>query len=318
VSRYYDVQILNADGSLKRQYASFDPKTSAPLPGALMVEFDLPVAGLAQPWGAAMVRVWGISLQDLGQAADLNGLEVYVYGGMAKGLPLANPQQRGLLLHGQIQQAFGNWQGTDQTLDLIIMTGGDGNQGVPMNFLWRAGTSLSDAVKTTLKQAFPTYTATVNLSQNLVLGADEVGHYDSLIQFSQYLREISQSIIGEYRGATVVVREQEVVVFDGTSPTAPRLIEFKDLIGQVTWKQSGVITFTCVMRADFSVGDYVKLPRGQVFTTATALSQYNQGPIFQGVFEIDTVRHVGNSRQPDAGAWVTTFDAHGPVSTNGG
>ena len=93
------------------------------LPGAWNVELDIPVIGAATPQGSAGARIWGISRQEISQANDLNGKNISIFGGMQKGLPLANPAQSGLLVQGFIFQAFGNWIGTDMTLDFVINPG---------------------------------------------------------------------------------------------------------------------------------------------------------------------------------------------------
>ena len=93
-------------------------------PNALNVELDLPVAPDHLPKSGAWARVWGIPLQTLLNAKSFNSQPIYVYGGMQKGLPLANPAQSGLLVQGFIFQAFGNWiDVTQQSLDLVIMAG---------------------------------------------------------------------------------------------------------------------------------------------------------------------------------------------------
>src|ERR1700752_2385438 len=118
--RFYDIKITDPkSGKLIQQFTSLNTLGQT-IPGALNVELDIPVFRMAEPAGAAYVRVWGISIKDIGQAFDLNGKNIEVSAGMAKGLPLANPKQSGLILQGTIQQAFGNWQGFDQTLDFVV------------------------------------------------------------------------------------------------------------------------------------------------------------------------------------------------------
>ena len=47
--------------------------------------------------------------------------------------------------------------------------------------------------------------------------------------------------------------------------------------------------------------------------TAAAASPFRNTSVFQGTFQLEMVRHVGNFRQPDAQSWITTFNAH-PVT----
>src|SRR6202012_5056198 len=94
--RFYDIVITDPDtGKQVKRFTSYlNGKTD---PGALDIEIDLPVASFAQPMGSsgAFVRIWGISLADIGQASNLNGKRISISGGIQKGLPLANPQQSG-------------------------------------------------------------------------------------------------------------------------------------------------------------------------------------------------------------------------------
>ena len=85
---------------------------------------------------------------------------------------------------------------------------------------------------------------------------------------------------------------------------------FQDLIGQPTWIEAPFIQFKTMMRADLKVGDQVTLPKTLVTNSAQAQSSLiNQQVAFQGKFQIQTIRHVGNFRQATGDAWVTVFDA---------
>lgn len=315
--RYYSIQITDpTSGAAIRTYTSFvNGKT---LPGALNIELDVPVTAFALPYGAAFVRVWGISLKDVAQASDLNGKSISVYAGMQAGLPLANPKQSGLIVQGTIQQAFGNWQGTNQTLDMqITVAQSIGDTPKNISFDWKAGTPLEAVITSTLATAFPGYTSSISISPNLILSHDEPGFYGSMVQFAQYVKQMSQSILGgSYRGVDIVLKEKTFTVYDGTTQTTPLQIGFNDLIGQVTWIASQLVQLSCVMRADLSVSDFIKMPPGQITTSSASLSQYRQGSVFQGVFQIQTIRHIGNFRQADAASWVTVIDAY-PVTQNG-
>jgi hypothetical protein len=78
---------------------------------------------------------------------------------------------------------------------------------------------------------------------------------------------------------------------------------------------------TSAPRGDIECGDYVVLPDVPGDTTANSSSQYftpmgninsyntlKTGSIFTGTFMVTAVRHVGDSRNPDATSWVTTLD----------
>lgn len=284
----------------------------APIPGAMNVELDVPVTAFATPMGSAFVRVWGVSLDEIGQASDLNGAAISVYAGMSKGLPLANPKQSGLIVAGYVFQAFGNWIGTDQTLDLVIVP--NPTKSAPPNIVldWKKGTALGDALKTTLSTAYPGYAINVATSANLVLPNDEAGYYSTLEQLAAYVKEVSQSILGttDYNGVDVVLKETSFDVFDGTTQTAPKALAFQDMIGQPTWIGASEVQAKFVMRADLNVGDYVKFPTSPVVSNAASVSPLvNEKLTFQGTFLVKNLRHVGNFRQADAASWVTVVDA---------
>ena len=328
--RYYTLIISDPDGSnvLNLLGSTFTSQTvpgvdgsvslsslsslGQSLRGALNVELDIPVVPYAVPMGAAFVRVWGISITSISQSSNLNGKLIKVFAGMAKGLPLANPQQAGLIMEGTIQQAFGNWEGVNQTLDMIVQPA-TGLPATPLNLTmpWNKGQPLSEAISNTIAVAFPDYALQINISDKLVLPADEPGYFQTLSQFAQQIKLTSQRIIGgDYAGVDIVIKEKKFVIYDGTTQTTPKQIAFTDLIGQPTWINAGQIMSKCVMRADINLGDFVKLPPGQIVTTPQSYSQYRNGSTFQGTYQVDQVRHVGNFRHGSGEAWITTLTMH--------
>lgn len=317
--RYYDIKITKAGGGQPITYTSFvNGQTNL---NALNVVLDIPVIGQATPMGAAYVQIWGIPLSDISQANNLKNATIEIRGGMQKGLPLANPAQAGLLVKGFIQQAYGNWINTDQTLDLIILPGpGPATataQPAPKNIVlnWTAGTPLGTALTSTLQTAFPGLKQNINISPNLVLAHDEPGFYGNLNQLAAYVKRISQSIIGgTYPGADMLIQQDQIVVYDGTPAASgakqPTKIAYQDLIGQPTWIEAPAIQYKCVMRADMQVGDECTLPPTVVTNTQQAASSLvNQSANFQGTFQVSQLRHIGNFRQPDAASWVSVITA---------
>jgi hypothetical protein len=287
--RYYSIQMAGG-----QTYTSLLP-SGATNPGALQVEFDIPLIAADLPTGDASVKIWGVPLMTIGQTNNLINKSVQVFGGFAKGLPLANPAQAGLLVQGYILNAFGNWIDTDQYVVLIIragaaptgnssLTGGTPN---PLNvaFNWPQGQPMSTAIQNALTTAYPGYTVNMNISSNLVFSENQQGHYQNLTQFAQYVKKTSIAIIGganNYAGVSIVLTQQTFNVFDGmgsgstssgarspgsspfsgsTSTTpAPTAIAFQDLIGQPSWQNAPLINFKCAMRADLKVGTQITLP----------------------------------------------------------
>jgi hypothetical protein len=293
-------------------------------PGAALVVFDVPVVSADLPMGGALISIWGISQQMISQQTNLKNKNIKVFGGFGPGLPLANPKQYGLLFSGYIFNAYANWEGVNQTLDLIIFPGSapTSGSGVTKNLSqnWPTGQLMSDAIKNTLNTAYPNYTININISPNLKFQGDLPGIYQNLTQYSQYIKQASKAIINDpnYQGVSITLQGTTFTVFDGkggSSPASPATpsptaIAFVDLIGQPTWIAAPNIQFKCAMRADLKVGDQVTLPKTQVNNTAAATaSLVNQNVAFQGTFQIQSMRHIGNSRQPDAQSWVTVFEA---------
>lgn len=294
------------------------------LRGALNIELDVFIAPYDTPAGGSWVRIQGISLAEITQSHDLNKFNIAVYGGMQKGLPLANPKQNGLLFAGTIQQAFGNWVGTEQTLELNLVAGpalpgqnsdgGTGTASDPKNFIhdWAKGTPLKTAIEQTIATAFPGFKSDVQISPDIVYTEDDKGYYQTMEQYAQYIQGVSQAVIGgpNYNGVRIMLQDKTFFVFDGTVSKIPLDIAYQDMIGQPTWIGPGEMQVKLVMRADIKVGDFIKMPNSLVTTTSAAQSgQLDLQSAFKGQFLVNQVRHNGNFRQPDASSWVTIVDA---------
>ncbi len=260
-------------------------------------------------------------------------MNIQVYGGMQKGLPLANPAQAGLLVQGMVQQCWGNWINTNQTLDMVIVAGyasasAPGGTGSPeasanIPFNWKAGVPLGTAVANALATSFPNLKANVNIWSGLIQAFDEVGNYQSLTQFAQSVRVRSQAIMGgSYLGVRTAINGNTITVTDGTTQQGGvKQIAFQDLIGQPTWFAPDQIQVTTVMRADINFGNMIQLPPT---LTTTQAGSYNSilrnNSVFQETFIVTGIR-VGNFRQPQSEAWVTTLqcvanDSASPSSTS--
>jgi hypothetical protein len=329
--RYYSIVITDpnteqvfrppgfASLNLPFSYGSFlNGKT---LSNAWNVEINVPVVEAALPSGDAWVRVWGVSLAEIAQASDLNNQLISVYAGMQKGLPLANPAQAGLIVQGYVLQAFGNWIGTDQTLDLIIQpgpppTGAALTTPTPRNLTlnWLAGQPLSAALATTLSTAYPGLQQQINISSNLVRADNQVGYYANLSQLAQFVKQVTRSMLGgTYSGVAIMLANNTLSAYDGTTTgtaASPQtLLAFQDLIGQPTWINSPNISVKTVMRADLKVGQQFKLPPAIITNTQQANSYVaNQKAAFQGGFQVQSMFHYGNLRQPDAASWATVIE----------
>lgn len=311
--RYYRIQVSNADGSAFRTWTSLNADGSNNQ-AALNVELDVPVTTFATPMGdtGTAVRIWGIPWSDISQAADFNGKTIQVFGGMAKGLPLANPRQQGLLFQGKIFQAWGNWVGTGMALDFNVIPD-TGTDAAPANIqvVWKAGQPLSTAIANTLSAAFPSLKQEISISPSLVVGYDVTGSYKTAVQFARWLQQMSQSIVGgTYSGVSVLLSAGTFKVYDGTTAKTPKVISFLDLIGQPTWLNPFQVQAITVMRADIGVSDYVTLPPGLQTIQPQGQGLVKNRSTFSGTFQVDQIRHAGIFRQPDAGSWVSVYNMH--------
>jgi len=292
-------------------------------PAALNIEFDIPVYPYATPQGKSIIRIWGVGLQMLGQASQLAGQNFVLAAGMKAGLPLANPAQAGIIAQGNVYQAFGNWQGVNQTLDLICNPGELSPAG-GISFNWSPGQSLQTALSTALS-VFKGYTPKFYISANLQPqnSTAQPANYPSLETFAGYLAGYTQPIGAQatgnasYLGVQMSVVGNTINVWDGTAPLSATVqLAFQDLIGQPTWIDAATVNFKTVLRYDIAVGAQIKFPAGIVapyaLTSANAAAPNapsRSKSVFQGTFTVIEAHHFANFRQPDADSWNTTFSA---------
>jgi hypothetical protein len=298
------------------------------IPGALNIEFDISAFPFNTPKGTAWIRVWGIGLGMIGQAADFNpnpfknrqGASISLSAGMQKGLPLTNPAQAGQILQGNVLQAFGNWQGVNQTLELIVGPP-VAQKGQDIMFHWPAGMPLATALSLTFQQGFSKYSTTsiVKIAR-IVQACDEHGHYESLFQFAGYIAERSMALGAatyghNYSGVAITVTGNVIYAYDDMNPRQTIQLKFADLIGQPTWINPATVSFKTVMGSDIAIGDRVRFPSEIVaaYALTTAAAAFPNAPsrsksAFQGTFKVTDTRHVANFRQADADSWVTTFE----------
>jgi len=324
--RYYKIVITDPDtGDTVREFSSLYPDGTTNL-GALNIELDMAVSSAAMPMDHGQLKIWGISIEDISNANNFAphladdktltpGKKIQVFGGMSNGLPFAQSWQKGLLFSGAINQCFGNWQDINQTLDFVIIpTDVPGNRPVNIAFDWPAGQPMSVMLQNTLAVAYPGFQIEVNVNPNLVRNAAEPGFYDNLQQFSQYCKENSLSLLGStngYKGVDIVVQNNKITASDSFNPSVDvKGIELIDLIGQPTWANINTITFKTVMRADLTWGSLISLPtQPKTGMSVQGYSGVRDSSIFQGVYQITSVRHIGNFRQPDGNSWVTVYEA---------
>ena len=305
-------------------------------PSALDVEIDMQVYSLDDVSNGSMIRVWGISIAEVSQSSDLYGLNIDIFAGMQKGLPLANPKQSGHIGSGYIVQAYGNWQGTEQSLD-IIMSPKIGSEVNPVNLVFKypKGALLSDAIQQTLEVAYPPpkYNVQVNLSSALVLPSDQDHVCPTLQLFAQFINGLTSSMnVGDplYSGVKIRPGQRGIIVEDNSFIREPIKLAGQDFIGQPTWMGNQMLNFSLVLRHDIWPQNWVWLPRvmtQQAYTltspgaalpgsasvtngkTSTSPSSGRTEFTFQGIYEVIGIHHFGRYRQPDGNSWVTVVNA---------
>ncbi|HFK5629704.1 TPA: hypothetical protein ACG0A5_002117 [Enterobacter roggenkampii] len=331
--RYYEINILDSKNKVIQHYSSH--KNGVYNPGALMVEFDILRFGESTPQGETHLTIWGIGPRDMQQARqNLYGKRIQIFAGMSKGLPLAGVWDKKLAIEGTIFQVFGNWQGTELRLDFIIVSGPvnttSRGEMVPLQLTmpWSMGQKLSVAL-TQCVMTMGGFTPNISISDRLTLNYDRPMFCGSLTELAKNLRAFSLSRIKDpgYTGVEIaVVNGNEIRVWDNdyanhpdqnskTSATErsknPVKIKFNDLVGQPTWISFGVVSVICVMRADLQTGDHILMPeKARPMIQASSYSQFRDDSAFSGEFVVQSVRLLGNSRQPTAEAWITVIEAY--------
>ena len=319
--RYYDILITDPVGGAPPIHISSLNDDGSTNPNARSIDLDIPVGPMHSPQSGAYVRIWGVAISDISQSQQLNDRHIVVSGGMAKGLPLAVPSQRGVLVEGKIYQAFGNWLGTQQSLDIVIYPDvGTYDKPTQILFNWKAGQQLSDAVTASIGLAFPGASVTNSgICPSLAISQNQIGVFGSLRQLAEYVQKKSSAMAppttsgASYSGLQICSSGSGFRLIDNYgSASNPVNLLFTDLIGQPTWIDLVTIQISTVMRGDISVGDYLMMPPSQLTTSPASGSRFRQQSIFSGLVQVigkGLIRHVGSFRQPDAMSWITTINA---------
>jgi hypothetical protein len=284
-------------------------------PNALNVEMDLLEAPQHAPKAAGTVRIWGLDLATtLNAAKTYTNKKIQVYGGMQKGLPLANPNKQGLLLEGLVWPAFGTWIDTNMFVEFIIpVPTGSGDVPNAANIIhnWPKNQPLAQSMKQSLSQAFPTYTPKIDISSSLVRNYTQTGFYQTLGQYASFIYQHSIEIINNpsYLGVHIWTHGSNIIVSDFTQQSGAKTVDPWDLIGQPSWMSPNEVQVKMVMRGDIEPGDYITLPPTLAqLNREAAIPNSPASNIIQGSFYVKWIRHTGNFRQPDWPSWCSTFD----------
>lgn len=320
--RYYDLKILdiNPDGSgsgavLKQYTSTNDGTVTGQNNGAaLKIEFDIPVASYSSPMGGSFIKVWGIDFTDISSTKNWTNKQIQFSAGLTKGLPLANPSQAGLMFVGNVLQAFGNWQGTQLSLDILVYAGG-GTPNTPLNLYWNwvKGQPMANALEQILTLVFKR-PPTIRINPNLVFTETQVGYYIDLTALGKYVYNQSLKIINDpaYNGVQIVNNQGNLIVYDNTvTATEITQLDLNDFVSQPTWIQLNEMQMDLVLRTDLQVGDFINLPPyTNPINTAQSYSIYRNDATFDSTqpLQVQRIRHLGSSRQLDANSWKTVVN----------
>ncbi|MCA1920976.1 hypothetical protein [Buttiauxella noackiae] len=326
--KYYKLEITDKNGAPVVDEAGnpIGPFDTSKTPGrGLHIDFDALITGYDVVSSGTMIAIFGLPVSMLRQSVKLAGGQVNLEAGFSEGLPLANRFQHGLIFSGQIYNAYGNWIGTHQSLNLIVNPSpllNDKGQALSITLDGKKGEKLSDVLRRALHAAFPNFTLEIDISDKLILAEDGVGVYPRLGQLAATMRSQSFAMINSdsYAGVQMVMQNKIIRIFDNTvsANAGGIMILPQELIGQPTWIGPVSVSFKCPMRADLRCGDTVELPANIISGPSSLLSVNNDRSYavqrntvnFTGKFLITSVRHVGQFLNPDnSNSWVTIYEA---------
>lgn len=338
--RYYRIEITDKDGNYIKDVRGqnigpFESSTSplsytSPTPtkqpksngGALHISFDFPVIACDLNVTGGALTLYGLPATMLNQSVNLYLANIRVFAGFQNGLPLATSQAQRIpprmIVSGQIWNAYGNWQGVEQTLNLVVNASeqydDDGNP-LELTYKGTKGEKLSDVIVRMMKGKFKKKAIRVDINPDIVLSESETGiTYSSISDFAFALKENSKS-----QDVDIAVTPDTIVVYDRQAHGNSVTIAGWDLIGQPTWIDFNTVSFKIPMRGDISIADRVTLPRSLTSGPAGVLALSNNSrnkafmnnSFFTGDFQVKSVRHVGDFRNPSGDAWVTIVEAIG-------
>jgi len=234
---------------------------------------------------------------------------------------LVNPKKAGVLITGIIFQSFGNWTGTEMTLDFVILPSTFTNDN-PGNFVlnWKQGDELSVALKQTLSVAYPSMPINIHIKNGLVNAYDYTHFCPTLDQLGQVVGDFTEDTFKNR--VNIAIQAGQITVYDSSYKPGPIQLNFNDFVGQPTWINPQIIQVKTVMRADLQIGSIVTMPQGLqnapgiITATSSSLpSSIKYQSSFTGTFTVNEIRHIGNFRSSDSGSWCSIFNMS--ANTNG-
>lgn len=327
--RYYRLEIINPKTGkppVDSNGKPIGPFDTSETPGCgLHVEFDFEVTGLDVVCSGTMLTIYGLPIDMLKQSVSLQGGLVRMKAGFVQGLPLANKEQQGEVIYGEIYLAYANWIGTNQTLNLVINPSiRKTDDGKPFSIEGQGlkGEKVGDVISRALQKAFPNKLIDCTVSDSLVLPEPWKGTYDNIGSLAMVVRSASIAMMRNerYSGIAISILSDRIRIYDNASAKwgEPKTIHAHELVGQPTWIAPFTVSFKCPMRGDIRCGDVVKLPEGLYSGAASIVMANTTAPsviaknstTFTGKFLVKSVRHIGSYLTADGDAWVTVFEAY--------
>jgi hypothetical protein len=355
--RYYNITFTPGSGStLQGVQSNF---TSHPggifNPGCLEVEFDITNAFghfLGQP---LHLRIHNPTLEWVNNARNYNGSFVTIEAGLKSGLPLANPNQSGVIAYGIVWNSFANWIGTDLTLDFLVYPASQ--YGSPdLNYSFGTGPGSPSGYSFSWGQQSNTTTSSLldAISDALTrtgLKLNEKSAIDSRLssppkvqysnflttftEFAKYINDISIQAVApsspststgtgknqDYNGVWLgFLPDGSVLAYDGTTAPGSIQLEYQEFIGQPTWlTDGGVVQSVHPMRNDIGIGFDIQYPKNlptSLNPLYSAAGRYNALNASAQTLRVQQVRHVGKFRDTSPTGWVTYVNAAGAIPAN--
>lgn len=327
--RYYRLEIINPKTGkppVDSNGKPIGPFDTSETPGCgLHVEFDFEVTGLDVVCSGTMLTIYGLPIDMLKQSVSLQGGLVRMKAGFVQGLPLANKDQQGEVIYGEIYLAYANWIGTNQTLNLVInpsIRKTDDGKPFSIEGLGEAGERVGDVLVRALQKAYPNKLIDCTVSDNLVLPEPWTGKYTEIGSLAMVVKNASIAMMRNerYSGIAISILSDRIRIYDNASAKwgEPKTIHAHELVGQPTWIAPFTVSFKCPMRGDIRCGDVVNLPEGLYSGAASIVMANTMAPgvisknstTFTGKFLVKSVRHIGSYLTADGDAWVTVFEAY--------
>jgi len=306
MSRYFEITIGD------KTWSSHD-NNGLQKKGFLKIELNIVLTSIDGNPNRGNLKIWGLGLQEIFNGADYTDKPVIIKVGMAKGLPFANPNNRGTAFTGMVYfRAFPQHTGLDQYLNVQIQPGGIIPFPSEVVLEWNKGEKLSTVLERSLKGV----NATIAIRDDLAF-FDTTGGYSNfeckapsrfteLQSFSKFLNFYSKQVIKEsnYKGVVVVAKDRGFLITDYTKPTTAKKLEFYDFIGQPSFQSDGRFDAELIARGDIQVGDKVTFPDRMIASLNKESVAYPKDKLtLKGEYDVTSIAYNLNSRGASARDW---------------